>query len=816
MIKIIRYKFNHFVSNKKTVRVVEGFFGLWIIGVFFFYYYFHSYFLSVILSVTTVALGIVIAILIVRFVNSQLKLVSWAKILEMIEQKLCKTYTLNTGTIIALFVYFAVFFTIFLSGYLHVLWIDSFFQGLISIVAKIISISIVYVLFVVVAFSVGIKILRRFSLGELSFLFQVLLSIAFGFVVISIVVLALGFLGLFYKTVAVVLVVILLLVGVTERKNVLSIVKKEVYITIKRPFFSSRNTKVFVVLVLAMFLLLYFISVLKPGPTDTDSLHTYFNAPLLYTQYHKIIPLTHLPLLNMPQNMEMLYTLFLLILPMYYLSLFSLLFYFLSLLALWEFGKYFFGGRSVLFALLVFISMPLWMQFVDFLKVDIGLIFYSLMVLLCIHAYWQNQIYTKKYWLILGGIFLGFLLGIKYTAFIFALSVALVYSLAYLVLVKGPMRTRIFNLIKLNAIFFSVAFFVFLPWLAKNYFYFRNPLYPFSVNSVIYKPLPNSGTVVAPQEEYDFFRKRSDEMSEILLAGKNTFDRDYYTLMRIISTFLNYTFDFKGKDFISGHSIGPLFLAFFPLVMYYFFLTQQKRQTVIFLLSLSGIFLFIWFYKVPVRIWHALPIFTVLSLLTGFAIDRVFIRDTDFLKNISFVGMFIFIVVVFLFIYNTRIKDNFYYLTGYFSAEQYLSLRSTPYLLGRYLNTHFVNTKKGKLLLVPDLRMAYIEKNDQYIIPDPNLSHFGYLASVIKNNSELKTYLKKEGINYIIVSNETIEFYQSFQYQDVFNYILNPYPHSVWADIKTLKRFLAHEAHKIGEVKCLRRDQKICFDIYEI
>lgn len=221
------------------------------------------------------------------------------------------------------------------------------------------------------------------------------------------------------------------------------------------------------VLFLSILLLsLILLQTLTP-PTDYDGLMYHLEAPRTYLKVGRLVPIVEIPQANFPDLVEFLY--------LFPLALDNdqapkLIHAFFGLAGAWL--TFHMGRRwserdeGGWFALAAYLATPLLLAEASQAYVDLA---WGYFTLLGLYAWFRWFITPWREWLILAGIGLGLAAATKYLALVTWLSLVV---------------TLFFVQNKRRALFASVsvwatAALVAAPWYVRNWFWFRNPFYPF-------------------------------------------------------------------------------------------------------------------------------------------------------------------------------------------------------------------------------------------------------------------------------------------------------------------------------------------------
>jgi hypothetical protein len=306
----------------------------------------------------------------------------------------------------------------------------------------------------VVALGLGLRIMRWLGFNDEDELSALVFGLALGSGTLGLLTLLLGLGGLLQQPLLYALVLILALVNAPLW---LPLVRR---LSRPRP---PRLIGLYLLLVLGMALTLALLP-----PTSWDGLFYHLTGPKIYLQAGQIQPGLDLPHLNFPPIFDMLFLLGMGLRGDVTAKL--LHFAFAPLLAG---AVYLVATRNLKMergwmAVVFLFATPLVPTLAAWAYNDLALCTFGL---LAVHTYlnWREQ--RKERWLLLSGLFCGFMMGIKYTSFVTPLL------LGFLVL--WDLRHNWRHIPRPLLLFAAAAGILLLPWLAKNWLFTGNPVYPF-------------------------------------------------------------------------------------------------------------------------------------------------------------------------------------------------------------------------------------------------------------------------------------------------------------------------------------------------
>ncbi len=373
-------------------------------------------------------------------------------------------------------------------------------------------------------------------------------------------------------------------------------------------------------------------------------------------------------------------------------------------------------------------------QALSWAYVDLWVMLFGVSMLIALTAYFQNN---KKFWLLVAALMVGFALSTKYTAGILLPIGSLMLVLNWLKINrKQPVsessetiRALIVDLVT----FAFIVFILFSPWLIKNYVFTNNPLYPF----------------LFPGRDLDALRQSFHKGS---LTSRTLLDD---VLLPWHVTVLSV----EGGN-IEGiprydASIGPLFLALFPLVVVGW--NKIKTERVVILRSFLWLSLAVWVYWASVahladslmRARHyfgVFPIFAVLAVAGYWSISQIKISQVR-------VGRLIAALMILS-----------YVLTGLTLLIVFVSANPLPLLLGLETKQDYLEDQLGwyavametvndlpsqsKILFLWESRPYYCEVT---CVPDTILDRWWYYRRTLGEADQISSQLRSENITHVLI-----------------------------------------------------------------
>jgi hypothetical protein len=537
----------------------------------------------------------------------------------------------------------------------------------------------------------GIKIFRLFN-SKLDFYEELIFSIALGFGISGNIILILGLLGLLYKELFLFIIISLGIIFIPELKRLL------------KEFQKPKIKFNWIIVLIILFLLFNFIGALAP-PTGWDTQKYHLSCQESYLENHKI---TYVPILHcdLPSLANMFILLGMILKNDILAKLIFYLVFLVLVFSVYIFSKKYFGEKVAELSILIFVSLPNIIYYASTVHTDMFLSLFTIISIFSFY-YWIKEENIK--WAILSAILIGFVFATKITGIIIIIIFVILFLIKFL---SSANKKKIFLH---GLIFFFTISFIIGIWFFKAFLFTGNPVYPIGYNVIGGIQNLSYGT------EYTTMQLNSGEYEKTI--------KDY-----ILSPF---QITANGYKFFSSFSLSPLFLLFIPIL---FFI--KKNNLLKYLIFFCFIYYTIWFFLHP-YLMKLIPILSILSIITSYAILE------GINKKYLFRFMWLFLIFGFIFslamsglIYKNQIKVALNLET----REDYLSKNLDMFETFNYTNNNLNQT--DKILLIGEERNYYLEINFQE--GDPTRQ--GLIDYRNINLNELKNWLEKENINYLIIN----------------------------------------------------------------
>lgn len=480
-----------------------------------------------------------------------------------------------------------------------------------------------------------------------------------------------------------------------------------------------------------IFLFFNFIPCFSPS-ISWDGATYHLTIPKLYLEEGGIHYIPKNIYSNMPILIELIYTFALILDGNILAKLIHYSFGFFIVLGIFTFCKRFFSKEIGNIASFIFIVNPIIAFEMTVEYIELGLAFFSYF---SIYIFFLWREYKDKKLLILLGIFTGFALGCKYSAFFILIFIsASIISHLWILKNKKEIMVSLF-------IFLIFSIVVFSPFLIKNLIFTGNPVYPF-----FYKIF--GGRELDPE-----IVKNYKEFFYSMGMGRDVID--YLKLP--------YNITIYGKEGYKNFDgiIEPLWLVFLPLIFF------TKFNLNLFYI-ISYVFLSLFFFALTtqqLRFFVAcLPFTSILSSYIIFSIIKKF-------ENKFFKFLFYFFIVIFGFFIQTNfilsnLKNNMPVLLGVETKESFLRRTHQPYGIFEYINKN----------LAQDTKILFVFENKGFFCKRRYLADSIFEVSWImklsresKDLEELSRNLKKLGITHILINRVAEKFFKRENGADLIN-----------------------------------------------
>ncbi|PYV40351.1 MAG: hypothetical protein DMG06_20505 [Acidobacteria bacterium] len=364
----------------------------------------------------------------------------------------------------------------------------------------------------------------------------------------------------------------------------------------KIPWRYCRYVQGFLILYLVGNLALVWISALGPAIEFDDILY-HLTGPKSFVAAHALTKVVDIPHVFLPKNMEMLFTLGMLLHNEVTAKLIHCLLGFLVMLLLYAVSTRLWGYPVGLVAFAILVSSPLFLWEMRTAHVDVGLALYVFIALYSVIHWLQSR---DRSWFVLAVISTAFSLGVKYHGLFGLVSLAIV-----IVVHDLTMGKRCYSAVSSGVRFAFISALGLLPWGMVNFFQTKDPVFPL-LNGLFHSPYWTS-------ELTQMVIRQQKEGGVVIGLG------NWWEVFTIFWTMIaDQTNRFHGR-------IGPFFFLLIPLLI----LRVRKRigLEVKLILGFSLIYSMIWIFTAQ----HSR---FLLSLLPGLAMVAAY-ASVKWVKGVS-------------------------------------------------------------------------------------------------------------------------------------------------------------------------------------
>lgn len=551
----------------------------------------------------------------------------------------------------------------------------------------------------------NISILERFSLNA-----------GIGFVILTFSAFILSVFHLFYPSFIIAALLLITLLFIKKFYLIFKLVINEIYQSLKS------LPKIYLVFPFIIFIELInpFLLTLMP-PIALDSIVYHLEIPKLYLQNHGFILLKYNLYANMPLNINMLYMICLAIGNENLPAMLHFAIGILVIIAQFGFTKRLFSTKTAIISIVLLVLSPTLIQEFGMAYVDLGMILFFMLFIISILQWYETQ---QNSWLIISGVFAGYIVGIKYTGGNYLPVVCILLFLKNIFEKKIPVLT----FIKKNLLLSIIASALFLPWLVKTYYYTGNP-----INPLLYNIFGST----------DFNQRTLEQLlswHKSLGMGRSPL----HYLTGLWNVFFNgnilYT-NFAGI-------LSPLILISFLIAIFIKPYSKTKIELSVFSICLF----YVWFCGSQ-QIRFLLPVIPFFCIVGGEGFVNLENIFKKYKTNIRIGILFIVLLFFILSLNQQKVDWEQYISKNYLLAdetkEQYLSRLFAPYKA--YKKIEEITNKDEKILL--------LFENETYYLNRPYLSDSVYessfyidIAEQSQEPAKFKEAIKKMNIKYIILN----------------------------------------------------------------
>lgn len=486
-------------------------------------------------------------------------------------------------------------------------------------------------------------------------------------------------------------------------------------------------------------------------PVSRDALTHHLLVPKLYLAHGGIYEIPSIVFSYFPMNLDLLYAI-----PLYFGNDIAPKFIHMAfgLMTAWLIFAHLKKRLNTAYGLLgalLFLSLPVIVKLSITVYVDLGLIFFSTVAVLCLIKWVENPFQTRH--LVWSAIGCGLALGTKYNGLIVLFLLALMVPFSYLqTTAKRPKDSM--RAVGYSVLFTVVALLVFSPWMARNLAWKGNPIYP--LHDSWFKSLraENPGQGIQSVLKKNTAVPLSHFTYRHLAYGESEWQIAAVPL-RVF---------FQGRDDSPRLFDGQLnpSLLIFPLIAGGFIRRDRASVRIekMTLATFAVLFLFYTFFTIDMRVRYLAPIIGPLVILSVWGVHDLVNSEIGRHAGVSkqrFAG-FLTVILVLFFIPNVlyiieqfgRVKPV-EYLTGRVGRDDYIQRYRAEYAVLVHANRYL--SPKAKILgLFLGNRLYY---SDRYIVDSIGL--FAALVNGARTPADLCHKIQMHGFSHLLIRTDLFE-----------------------------------------------------------
>jgi len=565
------------------------------------------------------------------------------------------------------------------------------------------------------AAALGKKFYQTLHLPTQSFIQDMVFCSGLGLGLLSYGLFAIGLSGFFYKWVGWLALIILIIILLLEIKNMFLGIKASLFY-----FFNFKGLSFFYIVVMGLLLIhaaINFIIAHAP-PISWDALMYHLALPKLFIDSHKIISLPFMYYSYLPSNTEMLYSLAMLLGTDRLPQLMHFSFGILISIDIYLLSRRYLAREFSLLAVAIFYLTPIATLLSVIAYSDLAFFFYQL---LAVHAFlfWLET--NKSRWLILSALNCGFASGVKLMGIFPALILFLSLLIKSLFMDKSKLLVA-----KKLFIFLGIYLIVASPWYIRSYFLTGTPIYPF---------LYPYGDLTHPYFQNIIVSGISS------VKGWGAKAAIFFEELKRFMVFRNpLKFIFEVTITDSDHPIGPIFLAFIPLII---FLKKINRQIIYLLIYCLSMLMATSFFKY-LQLRYVFTMLPLLSIVVSYVAYRLISIGIYFKRYIMSILLLCFSLNL---LYYVQLSEAFKAGLGIINTQDYLSSNLSHYQAFSYANQTL--PKSAKIFLFKQERGYYLQRDYLWSMPSPATLDYTRLS----DSNALYERLKELGVTHIFIDN---------------------------------------------------------------
>ncbi len=554
-------------------------------------------------------------------------------------------------------------------------------------------------LITLVAAAFGGRVLRILRLEAVSFPLTLVMSVALGYGLFSYLTLFVGLLGGGKQAIRIAVIVVGALCGAE-----IPVLYRRIVLELRSSSLPAGWLNGVLASMLALCIVANLVGTLAPI-SSIDALDYHADAPKVWLQGHRIVPIQDNWLTFQPLNVEMLYMLGMAVDNDVLGMLFHWSFSVLLALAIAGVSKEWFAEANGLVAAGIFYVSGLVAWEATSGYVELGTALYTLLAVYALLR-WRDEAAMR--WLALGGVFAGLAAATKFTG-------AVVPAILLMLVVFAPSRAQDARRVTGNALKRAMIFCVpvallLLPWYLRSYLATGDPVFPFlSLGS--HPGLKSDLAAVAARYGY----------------GKRPIDL----------VLLPFRLTLAGSRFDLGQLLGPLYLVFVPFSL--MAIRRSPKLRVIWIFCVA--FVLVWFYSTQ-QVRFLAPVLPLAAIACAVALGEMEKRASVFrtAARTALVLGLLYGCAITLY-YNAQFVPV---VAGREYRDAFLSRKTQFYPQIQWMNRNLPAT--ARVLVMP--RGAYYLDHDHHLPSNAGTEEFDL------ESPGARAFLRRNGITHIFCTED--------------------------------------------------------------
>jgi len=471
-------------------------------------------------------------------------------------------------------------------------------------------------------------------------------------------------------------------------------------------------------------------------PIASDAVAYHLAAAKLYTQAHSVEYISFIPYSNWPFEVEMLFTLALVLFSEIEAQMITWLCLAILCLAIWYFGAHWLGRPAGLIAAVIFSATPMVCTLSGTGLVEVPLALFTFLAVASLIEWIRDS--SNRDWL-LSAVFGGLAASTKLNAALVPLLLGLLLSLVMWLEKREKPRQILTRFASYGLAAFGVVSF----WYLKSWWQTGDPLWPF---------LPN----LFPTRNWDAlgteYLMSFIQYPNMPLTLKNWLLGIYQLTLNPLP---------YGPQLVE---LGWSYLLFLPLAFPALVWSEKNEKwKMYFWLSAIGVVLYTsWFFQTH-QTRFLLPVAPVMSLIAAGGIAWLAGLSRQLGKPLVYCALLGYFVA-FAWFSNPNMRKNFLnsraFLAGQQTREEYLRRNSLGYTAYQYANEHLPADAYVWLALY-EVRGYYLDRDYMWANP---ISQRDLKLEQYSSAEELAQELQRRGFTHILFSPNRIKRYLYIQY----------------------------------------------------